>query len=351
MNRKRVRRVLFVYLVLFMTTLTVAIIKPAKSLSTVSFGGYTDKLKYVPGETGTVYFWIYNWGPDPIILENITIYYPWGDNRTIADISIVLLKDGNYSNSDSFTIFDDERAVGGDIEFYIVYSIGASLYQLMDVIPLYVAESMIAVYGSTPSIDGVVHAYEWSDASLVSFNNTEVFAKQDGVNLYFGFNVSDSTNNPWDSTAIYIDVNNDGSTYLQSDDFAVVVFRNGTVVEANVTAGSWTFTTVSGWTAQVFDSSNLWQAELNITYAKVNVTAGVEKTIGVAFGRSDNGAYPFTWPSTGLNPSSPATWGNITSTGYDWISEFPSTLVLPLLMALTTVAVITKRKGTRKERP
>ena len=45
---------------------------------------------------------------------------------------------------------------------------------------------------------------------------------------------------------------NDGDTYLQLDDVALVTYRNGTIAEGNVTTGSWHFTGVSDWTAQVF---------------------------------------------------------------------------------------------------
>lgn len=93
-----------------------------------------------------------------------------------------------------------------------------------------------------------------------------------------------------------------------------------------------------------FYDSNLWQVEFNITYVKIGVTAGIEKTIGVAFGRSDGGISPFTWPSTGVNLQSPATLGDIVSTGYNWIREFPSFVVLPLFMIATLSAVMVYRR-------
>jgi len=72
------------------------------------------------------------------------------------------------------------------------------------------AYEIAAVAGSTPSIDGVIASGEWDDASSVSFNNTVVYVKQDGKNLYVAFNVSDSTVENQDVVAIFIDVDNNG---------------------------------------------------------------------------------------------------------------------------------------------
>jgi len=55
------------------------------------------------------------------------------------------------------------------------------------------SNGIVAVYGSTPTIGGAINIHEWSDAASVSINETEVLIKQDGVNLYIGFNVSDFT--------------------------------------------------------------------------------------------------------------------------------------------------------------
>ena len=75
----------------------------------------------------------------------------------------------------------------------------------------YPAYEIAAVVGSTPSIDGVIASGEWDDASNVSFNNTVVYVKQDGRNLYMAFNVSDATATPTppqDTVAIFIDIEN-----------------------------------------------------------------------------------------------------------------------------------------------
>jgi len=213
---------------------------------------------------------------------------------------------------------------------------------------------IVAAYGSTPTIDGAIDASEWSDASSVSFNNTEVFVKQDSVNFYVGFNVSDATLNEEDSVGFYIDVNYDGELTLQPDDVGLVVYRSGALLEANVTGGTWTLKEVSGWTAVVNSTFDMWQAEFNITYSKINVVAGVEKTIGVFFFRFSGleGSSPevFSWPPgyTEIN-ANPSMWGAVTSTGYNWIPESPSFLILPLFMIATLSAIVICKKKPIKD--
>jgi len=207
---------------------------------------------------------------------------------------------------------------------------------------------IVAVYGSTPTIDGSMSVGEWDDAALVSFNNTEVFVKQDGVNFYIGFNVSDATFNE-DSVGFCIDVDHDGGLTLQPDDVGLGVNRTGTLIEANVTGGTWTITEVSGWTAVVNSTFDMWQAEFNITYSKINVVAGVEKTIGVLFFcfRGLEGSSPevFSWPPRYTEIyANPSMWGDITSTGYNWIPEFPPWIILPALLVTTTVTTLLRKK-------
>jgi hypothetical protein len=212
---------------------------------------------------------------------------------------------------------------------------------------------IVAVYGSTPTIDGSISVGEWDDAALVSFNNTEVFVKQDGVNFYIGFNISDATFNE-DSVGFGIDVDHDGDLTLQPDDVGLGVNRTGTLIEANVTGGTWTITELSGWTAVVNSTFDVWQAEFNITYSKINVVAGLEKTIGVFFFcfRGLEGSSPevFSWPPRYIEIyENPSMWGDITSTGYNWIPEFPSATILPLFMAISMLtAILTKKKLQRK---
>jgi hypothetical protein len=208
---------------------------------------------------------------------------------------------------------------------------------------------IIAFYGSTPTIDGSMSVGEWDDAASVSFNNTEVFVKQDGINLYIGFNNSETQFHHDDAANILIDVDHNGSLTLQSDDVGLGVYRNGTLIEVNVTGGTWTITDVSGWTAVVNSTSDMWQAEFNITYSKISVIAGVEKTIGAVFAcyRGLEGSSPevFSWPPRYTEIyTDPSMWGDITSTEYNWIPEFPPWIILPALLVIVTLTTLLRKR-------
>ena len=216
---------------------------------------------------------------------------------------------------------------------------------------------VVAVYGSTPAIDGSISVGEWSDAASVSFNNTEVFVKQDGINLYIGFNNSETQFHNDDAIEIFIDLNHDGSLTLQSDDVGMGVNRTGTLIEVNVTGETWTITELSGWTAVVNSTFDMWQAEFNITYPKINVVAGVKKTIGAVFecyrGVEGSSPYRFSWPPIDpIDQGNPSMWGAITSTGYNWIPEFTSTIIQPLFIVLSIIAVFfAKKRLPRRLKP
>jgi parallel beta-helix repeat protein len=187
--------------------------------------------------------------------------------------------------------------------------------------------TLVAVSGLTPNIDGFIGAGEWDDANTVTVSVTEgadcmVYAKQDGVNLYVGFNIPDATYNSSDHCVIIFDVDHDGSQSLQTDDMWLFASRVGTEKEYNVTAGGWYPTTVSAWSANVSSTAGAWQSEYSITYSKLDVTAGTNKTLGVMFLIVDKDVAMgwYVWPST-ASISQPATWGDIASNGYNWLAH------------------------------
>ena len=204
------------------------------------------------------------------------------------------------------------------------------------------SDKVVAVYGSTPTLDGVISVDEWDDADIVTFNVTDganctVYAKQDGVNLHVAFNIPDTTYSINDVCGIAFDVDHDGSVTLQADDSLFTITRNGTIQERNVTIEAWYLTTVSGWSANASWTASVWQAEYKITYSKLNVTAGTTKTLGVFFFSSDADA-PFSWP---LNAYSlgPSTWGDMTSNGYNWeVPEFPNIFYVWAILFFTLPA-------------
>jgi hypothetical protein len=113
--------------------MALAFARPAECAATVNVYGYTDKLQYSPGETVTLKIWVYNEGPDEIVLKNITIYVPWyspiwGGNFTISAGNAVLGKGQNWTTIKTFTIPEDGRAYGGAIRVEGVYTIGPVAY-------------------------------------------------------------------------------------------------------------------------------------------------------------------------------------------------------------------------------
>lgn len=178
--------------------------------------------------------------------------------------------------------------------------------------------TIVTVYGSTPTVDGSIEDGEWDDASTITVlvtddANCTIYAKQDGVNLYVGLNVPDATHDSGDSCVVIFDVNHDGSTSLQADDMWLRVSRTGAEEELNVTVGGWYPTTVSSWTAMANSTAGTWQTEYNITYSKLDVTAGVDKTLGVMFLIVDKHVMGhYVWPSD-ASITSPVTWGDMTA--------------------------------------
>jgi hypothetical protein len=71
----------------------------------------------------------------------------------------------------------------------------------------------------------------------------------------------------------------------------------------------------------------------------------VEKTIGIAFLRTRYpDPDPYTWPPKhGQIIENPSKWGDMTSTGYNWVPEFP-TLASTLLVFIVLAIVIAIRK-------
>jgi hypothetical protein len=215
------------------------------------------------------------------------------------------------------------------------------------------SSTIIAKNGSTPTIDGLVGTSEWSDASTLSFNGTQVFVKQDGNNLYIAFKAPVYVASVMN---VYIDVNNDKGSTLQSDDATLSVGNDDTTKESNVVSNAWARTAVSGWTGRSQTASNTIQFEISVTFAKLNVVAGSSRTLGINFGYQTSNNPPaleaiFYWLNTaglaqpGINPSA---WGTMNSTGFNWIPEFPSLLILPLFIVLTLLAVSLFRKTNQK---
>jgi len=110
-----------------------ALMSVSNAAPTIVVYGYTDKPQYLPGETVTVKVYIYNYGPDEIVLKNVTVYYPWyniiwGGNETITGINLPIARDGFWETTVTFTIPNDGRAFGDSIDVSYTYTIGSGVY-------------------------------------------------------------------------------------------------------------------------------------------------------------------------------------------------------------------------------
>jgi hypothetical protein len=121
------RKFLLILMAIALSALTFT--TSVKAAANVSIYGYVDKTQYMPGDTGTLKFYVYNDGPDEIVLKNVSILYPWysriwGGNETIKNINAVLPKGKDWNTTTTFTIPNDGRASGGSIYLEYVYTIG-----------------------------------------------------------------------------------------------------------------------------------------------------------------------------------------------------------------------------------
>jgi hypothetical protein len=149
----------FILIVMAIALSALTFTMPVKAVAHVEIYGYVDKTQYMPGETVTLKFYIYNDGPDEIVLKNVSIYYPWyspiwGGNETIKNIDAVLSKGKNWNNTQTSTIPNDGRATGSKIHLECTYAIGTSMYTRSDDIPINLAST--PTYESLKDMDKLV---------------------------------------------------------------------------------------------------------------------------------------------------------------------------------------------------
>ncbi|HET91825.1 MAG TPA: hypothetical protein ENN99_13970, partial [Chloroflexi bacterium] len=171
-----------------------------------------------------------------------------------------------------------------------------------------------------PTVDGLIAPGEYAGAGKVTFadhgGDVEVFLKQDGAHLYVAFDLPVYPSSGVAYADVYLDTDHDG--VMGSSDYLLRVSRFGTAKEFTPTVGGlWggERSPVS-WTAQIH--TNLagggWQVEFQIEYAKLGITAGVSKTLGLALGSINGGMY--LWPA-GAYPTGLSSYGDLVSSS-DW---------------------------------
>ncbi|MEM0007771.1 MAG: hypothetical protein QXR89_05865 [Candidatus Bathyarchaeia archaeon] len=143
------KKILFPLTIIMIATLMPMLIQKAECIANVEVYGYTDKLQYMPGETITLKLWVYNKGPDEIVLKNVTVYLPWyslvwGGNYTVDAQNAVLSKDHYWNTTISdIEIPTDGRADSGNIKVVVTYAIGSVVYtpEFRNAIPLSIIET------------------------------------------------------------------------------------------------------------------------------------------------------------------------------------------------------------------
>lgn len=116
-------KVKFALTTLVAFTLMASLCASANAAAAVQIYGYVDKAQYQSGEEGTLKIWIVNEGDEDLILQNISVVYPWNaylpweGNESLEKLGKVIVIDGNTTYEFDFTVPNDGRATpwGGSI--------------------------------------------------------------------------------------------------------------------------------------------------------------------------------------------------------------------------------------------
>ncbi len=173
--------------------------------------------------------------------------------------------------------------------------------------------------GTAPTIDGIISPGEWSDAQTISVAQSStgpwtIYYKHTMTNFYVAYSYSNGF-----MAEVYLDLNNDGGTAPQTDDYRL--HSSAANYEKTGTGTGWptSQTSPSGWTAA--STGLVTTKEFNISYSKLGITAGVAKTVGVLFYIMTSGADNTVWPSGG-SQNDPSTWGKMSSSDL-WAKGIP----------------------------
>jgi plastocyanin len=179
------------------------------------------------------------------------------------------------------------------------------------------ANDIDVTFGTVPTIDGVESPNEWNDANHIDLNLSSVivpvYFKHDLDNLYIGMVYTGSN-----MAEVYIDVDHDGGSTPQTDDFD---FHTSVVAQEKSGTGT-TWSTVrppDGWSG-TGGVPNV--RELNISFSKLGITTSVPKTMGVMVRFWGQSSYD-QWPSDASNME-PDTWANMSSSD-NWGTGVPNT--------------------------
>ncbi|WP_455391627.1 hypothetical protein [[Eubacterium] cellulosolvens] len=185
--------------------------------------------------------------------------------------------------------------------------------------PRHSGDSIDVMYGSDVVIDAVISENEWSDANTIQRNidgkTWTVYYKESGENLYIAYDYPGEN-----MVDILIDVNHNGGSAPQTDD----LFFHSSLAdwEKFGTGYDWCddYIDPNGWEVAV--DNNYYQREFRISYDKLGIISGLDKTLGICFDISVTSLPGTTfWPTAG-NLNSPNTWADMYSSN-KWAAEQP----------------------------
>ena len=133
----------------------------------------------------------------------------------------------------------------------------------------YSGDGVVAVYGATPTLDGIISPGEWDDAGNVTFSvtngNCTVYVKQNSTHLHVAFDVPDNSSWAGEGSYVVLDVDHNGGEHPQTDDVFLVVHRKtpGALREEyNGTGTQWRWNPEAfNWTAARSSTPDGYQTE------------------------------------------------------------------------------------------
>ena len=185
-----------------------------------------------------------------------------------------------------------------------------------------VTSSIEVPSGCAPTVDGVYHEGEWSDATCVLVGSDPVYLKFSGETLYLAWPMTPTCGCP-----AQLAFNTDAAQTLDGKQFDLGIFDDpgsatGDSSEYLSTGGAWVASSsvASGIViANPPNSPPLVTYELAVPFSSLGITAGQAKTVGFAVNHPMSGLWPsgLTVPTGMYQPATPSNWGKLTSS-VDW---------------------------------
>ncbi|MCG2825184.1 MAG: PKD domain-containing protein, partial [Thermoplasmatales archaeon] len=191
-------------------------------------------------------------------------------------------------------------------------------------------EAVNVTAGTTPTIDGVLDTGEWADAVSVSLTGAgDAFAtaylKHDGMKLYIGFDMQDSSVEDSDYVQVILDpAHDENPDNPQTDDMKMTKYRDDSASENTGTGDGWspTNSSTTWWVGKSASTTTAWSAEYAIDYSELGIVAETAKIMGIMLSAKDASAYYHTWP-TDADHYKPSTWEDAFSSD-NWYKAPPT---------------------------